>query len=151
MDDPLRKAFYRRNLKGWNASASAWSYNQMTNVIREKINSFHITKLWHICFVHIGLLHFEEYNDVNEVLKGINPLTSRVHKNVIYTSFICYIFVSVFCISKREHLWNEEKCFQFHFESSFRSWNNQTVTFEVFKFHDAIKFLSMKQETHFTK
>ena len=151
MDDPLRKAFYRRNLKGWNASASAWSYNQMTNVIREKINSFHITKLWHICFVHIGLLHFEEYNDVNEVLKGINPLTSRVHKNVIYTSFICYIFVSVFCISKREHLWNEEKCFLFHFESSFRSWNNQTVTFEVFEFHDAIKFLSMKQETHFTK
>ena len=140
MDDPFRKAFYRRNLKGWNSSARAWSYNQMTNVIREKINSFHITKLWHICFVHIGLLHFEEYNDVNKVLKGISPLTSRVH-----------IFVSVFCISKREHLWNEEKCFLFHFESSFRSWNNQTVTFEVFKFHDVIKFLSMKQETHFTK
>ena len=141
MDDPFRKAFYRRNLKGWNSSARAWSHNQMTNVIREKINSFHITKLWHICFVHIGLLHFEKYSDVNKVLKGINPLTSRVHN----------IFVSVFCISKREHLWNEEKCFLFHFESSFHSWNNQTVTFEVFKFHDVIKFLSMKQETHFTK
>ena len=32
-----------------------------------------------------------------------------------------YIFASLFCISKREHLRNKEKCFLFHFESSSRS------------------------------
>ena len=30
-----------------------------------------------------------------------------------------YIFASLFCMSKREHLRNKEKCFLFHFESSF--------------------------------
>ena len=32
-----------------------------------------------------------------------------------------YIFASLFCMSKREHLRNKEKCFLFHFESSSRS------------------------------
>ena len=31
--------------------------------------------------------------------------------------------------SKREHLWNKEKRFLFYLESSFRSWNNQILTF----------------------
>ena len=31
---------------------------------------------------------------------------------------IRYIFASLFCMSKREHLRNKEKCFLFHFESS---------------------------------
>ena len=26
-------------------------------------------------------------------------------------------------------MWNKEKCFLFHFESSFRSWDNQILTF----------------------
>ena len=30
----------------------------------------------------------------------------------------CYIFASLFCMSKRDHLRNKEKCFLFHFESS---------------------------------
>ena len=37
----------------------------------------------------------------------------------------------------------------FHLESSFRSWDNQILTFQIFKFHDIIKCLSMKHETHF--
>ena len=32
-----------------------------------------------------------------------------------------YIFASLFCMSKREHLRNKKKCFLFHFESSSRS------------------------------
>ena len=44
----------------------------------------------------------------------------------------CYIFTGLFCISAREHLWNKEKCFLFHFESSFHSWDNQILTFHVF-------------------
>ena len=41
-----------------------------------------------------------------------------------------YIFAGLFCMSKREHLQNKEKCFLFHFdESSSRSWDNQILIF----------------------
>ena len=51
---------------------------------------------------------------------------------VLWTSFgqwsdikvcVCYIFASLFCMSKREHWINKEKWFLFHFQSSFRSWD----------------------------
>ena len=45
----------------------------------------------------------------------------------------------------------QEKKFLFHFESSFRSLDNQILTFQAFKCHDIIKCLSMKHETHFTE
>ena len=54
----------------------------------------------------------------------------------------------VFLTSKREHLWNKEKCFLFHLEISLHSWDNQIFTFQIFKCHDVIKRLSKKQETH---
>ena len=38
-----------------------------------------------------------------------------------------YIF-AIFRMPKREHLWHKEKYFLFHFESSFRSWDNQILT-----------------------
>ena len=34
-----------------------------------------------------------------------------------------YIFASLFCMYKKEHLQNKEQFF-FHFDSSFRSWGN---------------------------
>ena len=56
-----------------------------------------------------------------------------------------YIFASLFCMSTGEHLWRKEKkAFLLHFESSFRSWDNQIFTFHVFKCHYFIKCLSMK-------
>ena len=55
-----------------------------------------------------------------------------------------YIFASLFYMSKREHLWNKEKYVLFHFESSARSWDNQLLTFWIFKYHDVIKCPSMK-------
>ena len=36
----------------------------------------------------------------------------------------CVRYIFTFFMSKREHLWNKEKCFLFHVESSFRSWDN---------------------------
>ena len=33
----------------------------------------------------------------------------------------------------------------------FRSWDNQSLIFQVFKCHDVIKCLSMKHETNFTE
>ena len=47
------------------------------------------------------------------------------------------------------YLWNKEKCFLLHFQSSLHSWNNQILTFHVFKWHDVIKCLSMKHKIHF--
>ena len=35
---------------------------------------------------------------------------------------VCYIFASLLCMFKKEHLW---KCFLFHFKSYFRLWDNQ--------------------------
>ena len=40
-----------------------------------------------------------------------------------------YIFAGLFCMSKREHLWNKEKWVLFHFESSSRFWDNHILTF----------------------
>ena len=45
---------------------------------------------------------------------------------------------------KRGHFTNKEKCVLFHFESYFRSWDNQILTFQIFKCHDVIKCISMK-------
>ena len=65
--------------------------------------------------------------------------------------FVCYIFASLFYLSKWEYLWNNEKGFLFYFESSFRSGDNQVLTFQIFKCYDIIKYLSMKHETHITE
>ena len=54
-----------------------------------------------------------------------------------------YLFASLFFKSTREHLLNWEKCFQFHFKSSFGSRENQSLEFQVFKSHDVIKCLSI--------
>ena len=43
--------------------------------------------------------------------------------------FVRYIFTSLFYASKKEHLLNKEKCFLFHLESSFRSWDNRILNF----------------------
>ena len=48
------------------------------------------------------------------------------------------IWDSLFCMSKKEHLINPGKCFLYHFESFFRYWNNQILTFQTFKCHACI-------------
>ena len=59
----------------------------------------------------------------------------RTHQNgkisKLYTGWIYYIFTSLFYKSKGEHLQNKEKCILFHFESSFCSWDNQVLTFQI--------------------
>ena len=69
----------------------------------------------------------------------------EVGLKVVSATFLLVCFVR----SKRKDLWNKEKCFLFHFESSFRSWNNQILNFQIFKCHYVIKCLSMKHEIHF--
>ena len=47
----------------------------------------------------------------------------------ILKGFVCYICARLFYMSKREQLWNKEKCFLFHFESTFRPWDNSNFKF----------------------
>ena len=63
---------------------------------------------------------------------------------------VWYIFARLFCKSKRA-LEKHRKMFWFHSESSLRYWNNQILAFQLFKCHDVIKFLSMKNESRFTE
>ena len=70
---------------------------------------------------------------------------------LIVKGCVHYIFASLFCKSKSEHSWSKEKCFLFHYECSFHSWDNQILTFQVFKCHDVTKCLNMKHERHFTE
>ena len=79
------------------------------------------------------IFHFSYYTLVwMFISRRLNNRIGHIHERdlkVIYqdynSSFIkgCvrYIFDSLFCMSKREHLRNKEKCFLFHFESSSRS------------------------------
>ena len=64
---------------------------------------------------------------------------------------VLYILASLLSKSKREHLWSKGKCFLSHFKSSFRSWDNQILTFQILKHYDVIKCSSMKQQKHFTE
>ena len=82
----------------------------------------------------------------------VNPNALCPVKGYTYLKVVSAIFLIVlFCMSKREQSWSKEKCFLFHFESSFCSWDNQVLTFPILKCHDVIRCLSMKHETHFTE
>ena len=59
-------------------------------------------------------------------------------QQVIYLLFFHYL---IFTCEAR-------KSFSFHFKSSFRFWDNQILTFQIFKYHDAIKCPNMKHKTH---
>ena len=56
-----------------------------------------------------------------------------INIKTLIKGFVHYIVVSLFCIYKREHLWNKEKCFWFYFNSSIHPWDDQILTFQVFK------------------
>ena len=62
-----------------------------------------------------------------------------------------YIFASLCFKFKGEHLSNKEKYFLFHFKSSFRSWDNQILTFQIFRCYDVIKCPRTKHQIHSTE
>ena len=57
-----------------------------------------------------------------------------------------YIFANLFFKSKRKHLRNLEKCFLFHFRSSFCFLEKQILEFYFLNIQ-----ISRKQEIHFTE
>ena len=68
----------------------------------------------------------------------------------VFKGCVRYIFAIFLFKCKQEHLSDYEKCFLFHFKSSFRSRENEILEFYIFKFHGIVKYLSIKQEIHFT-
>ena len=68
------------------------------------------------------------------------------HCFIFFKGCVRYIFASLFFKSKRKQLSNQKKCFLFHLKSSFHSRENQILEFQIFRFHNVIKCLSMKQE-----
>ena len=59
----------------------------------------------------------------------------------MYVTFLLVCFLSL-----KRSLVKLRKMFSFHFKSSFRSLGNQILEFSIFKFHDAIKFLSINKD-----
>ena len=66
---------------------------------------------------------------------------------VLSTTFLLVCFVRL----KNIPLERRTKGFYFASKSSFRSGDNQILTFQMFKYYDVIKCLSTKHETHFTE
>ena len=56
-------------------------------------------------------------------------LSIRFWLYLLFRSCACYIFACLIFKSKREKLWNLEKCFLFHFKSSFHFRKNQILEF----------------------
>ena len=83
----------------------------------------------------------EIVSNLENVISGIKFYNKKNYETL--KNCVSYIFASLFCKPKRELLWNKEECFLFHFESYFRSWNNQISTFQIFKCHYVIKCPSM--------
>ena len=69
-----------------------------------------------------------------------------INLKVVSATFLLLCFV---CFTERTFETKEH--FLFHFESSFDSRDNQVLNFQIFKFHEFIKCLSMKNGTHFTE
>ena len=65
---------------------------------------------------------------VKLALKGLSSPLKEIRTS--FEGCVRFFFASLFCNSKREHLWNNKKCFLFHFKSSFRSWDNRILTFQ---------------------
>ena len=81
------------------------------------------------------------------IIRLCSPAPSQPRRLGFFKDCVRYIFARLLCMSKKEHFSKKKKCFLFHFESSFRSWVNQIITFQILKYHEVIKCLSMKHET----
>ena len=95
--------------------------------------------------LHPTTTYFNSYNSLS--FKTNDDAKFKFDLKVVSATFLLVSFFK----SKQEHLPNQEKRFSFHLKSSFHSQENQILEFQIFKFHDVIKCLSIKQEVHFTE
>ena len=106
---------------------------------------------------YVDLLHFMSsvshiVDDFGRMFDAIFTVKKFCLSWIIYIKdYVPYIFATLLCKYKREHLWNKVKYFLFHLESSFHLWDNQILTFQILKCHEVIKCLGTKHETHFAE
>ena len=92
------------------------------------------------------------YDDKNKIPKRnsevfLNLILRSVSLKVVSATFMLVCFLSL----NKSIFQIRKNVFLFHFKSSFRSRENQVLEFYLFKFHDVIKCLSIKEEIHFTE
>ena len=102
------------------------SYSWFRLPLRHSLSYFFFFSVDHLLCLYARFLMLFHLN-IHEVL-SVDP-SANVFTFGDFKGSVRYIFTSLFCMSKREGLWNKEKCFLFHFESSFRSWDNQILNF----------------------
>ena len=50
---------------------------------------------------------------------------------------VCYTFLLIYFVSWNDSTWETRTCFLFHFKGFFRSGDKQTLTSQIFRYHDA--------------
>ena len=78
--------------------------------------------------VDICVFHETANSKIYDVITGLTAYQKVCFLLLLLNAiegYVRYIFASLFCKCKREHLWNTKKCFLSHFEIAFRSWDNQ--------------------------
>ena len=55
------------------------------------------------------------------VCRGVKNHSERFWLDLLIKGCVCYIFASLLCMPKREHILNKKKCFLFCFKNSFCS------------------------------
>ena len=76
-------------------------------------------------------------------LRFLAEVSTKLQKIDFFGQFqgcASYIFASLFCKSKREHLWNKEKCFFFHFKDLFVL---EIIKFWLFKYSNVMTSSNM--------
>ena len=90
------------------------------------------------------------YNSGQSIFFSLSKLGPKC-QNCQFKGYICYIFASLFLGLKESTCQMKKSVFLFHFKTYFRSCENQILELYIFKFHDVIKYISIKQEIHFTE
>ena len=128
------------------SNSACWICGAKTQLYFYKINKRNTRKGCEICsklttekierlrwrLSDVFIVNFEIISRLYSVLLLLN-LNKEMLAWYFFKGCVRYIFVTLFCISKLEHLWNKEKCFLFHFERSFRFWDDQIL---IKKYHE---------------
>ena len=110
-----------------------WGQNQ---------TNYYFKKLLHLLEKALRIIDFKPQT---------SPSDCIFKENKILKGCVCYILLVCFLSLNESTCQTRKNAFLFHFKSSFCSQENQILEFYIFKFHDIIKCLSIKQEIHFTE
>ena len=73
------------------------------------------------------------------------PSIAKMNLKIVSATFLLACFLS----RNKSTCQSRKNILLLHFKTSFRSRENQVLEFQIFRFHDAIEYLSINQEIHF--